>query len=111
MMIVMLNKGIMVHGAFVVCDFMKVFMMRSILEVLLAQFSLYICSQKYLAVTFIDLIFLLVDIADRCNRPDYPPPPTELYPGIFCTIPGYIEGAPRVYPISPDYTPSDAGWV
>ena len=63
-------KGIMVHGALVVCDFMKVFMMRSILEVLLAQFSLYICSQKYLAVTFIDLIFLLVDIADRCNRPD-----------------------------------------
>ena len=41
----------------------------------------------------------------RCNRPDYPPP-TELYPGIFWTIPGYnLEytlgyslGVPRLYP-------------
>ena len=45
-----------------------------------------------------------------------------LYPGIIWNIPwgivwelpdynpGYILGAPRVYPTSPDYTPSDAGW-
>ena len=44
------------------------------------------------------------------------------YPGIIWNIlwgivwelpdytPGYILGAPRVYPTSPDYTPSDAGW-
>ena len=40
----------------------------------------------------------------RCNRPDYPP--TEVYPGIFWTMPGYnLEytmgyslGAPGLYP-------------
>ena len=43
--------------------------------------------------------------ACRCNRPDYPPPPNELYLGIFWTIPGYYLkytlgyslGAPRLY--------------
>ena len=43
----------------------------------------------------------------RCNRQDYPPPPpTELYPGLFWTVPGYILEntlryslrAPRLYP-------------
>ena len=45
-----------------------------------------------------------------------------LYSGIIWNIPwgivwelpeytpGYIQGAPRVYPTSPDYTPSNAGW-
>ena len=47
---------------------------------------------------------------------------SELYPGIIWNIswgivwehpdytPGYILWAPRVYPTSPDYTPSDTGW-
>ena len=54
--------------------------------------------------------------------PNYTRVYSGLYPGINCNIPwgivwelpdytpGYILGAPRVYPTSPDYTPSDAGW-
>ena len=34
---------------------------------------------------------------------------TRVYSGLY-THPGYILGAPRVYPTSPDYTPSDGGW-